>query len=85
MLPIQSPKRNFGGSRLKFTGEQLMYSYPDGAASVLRVVEAQDGTIVTEQPSSPRVERTSYTSDATGRLLLYFNGRRSLWIRSSYI
>jgi hypothetical protein len=37
---------------------------------------------VSNQPSSPQEERTAFTFDAQGQLVLTFNGQRTLYRRS---
>jgi hypothetical protein len=41
----------------------------------------EGGTLVTDQPSSPRQERTAYSIGSDGKLTLWFGSRRSVYIR----
>jgi hypothetical protein len=39
------------------------------------------GILVTDQPSSPRQERTAYSIGPDGKLTLWFGGQRSVYVR----
>jgi len=46
---------------------------------------ASDCMIESTQPSAPRTERTAYSFDDTGRLLLVRDGLASCFVRAPYI
>lgn len=62
----------FGRARMRVEGGRLTYQFEDGAASILTILSFSDGVLVTDQPSSPRVEETRYRVDAEGRLVFSF-------------
>jgi hypothetical protein len=54
---------------------------PDKDQKILLRYEAEDGMITTDQPSQPKIEKTSYAVTSDGRLTLWFGGQRSVYIR----
>jgi hypothetical protein len=62
---------------------QLVYSVLSGDRwHIMRLVYAVDGDmIVTDQPSSPRKERTRFALEADGTLMLDLGGQRSWYKR----
>jgi hypothetical protein len=43
-----------------------------------------DGVLITNQPSAPREERTTYSIDADGKLTLWYQGRPNGFIRADH-
>lgn len=46
--------------------------------------QVEDGVLITNQPSAPREERTTYSIDAAGTLTLWYPGRPVVYIRGDH-
>src|SRR5262245_12438977 len=75
----------FGRVELEFTADcRLVYTIDEGnrRQKIFLTYQAENGVIMTNQPSSPREERTAYTITAEGRLVLDYGGRRCTYVRA---
>lgn len=76
--------REFGRATLEFEGDgQLTYTvHADGKdQKMFLTFRVKGGLLVTDQPSSPREERTPFTIGPDGKLTLWFGGQRSVYVR----
>jgi len=76
--------REFGRATLDFEGDgQLTYTvHAEGKDQMMFLTfRVEGGTLVTDQPSSPREERTPFSIDPNGKLTLWFGGQRSVYVR----
>jgi hypothetical protein len=44
--------------------------------------QVEGGVIISTQPSAPREERTPYSIDPDGKLTLWFQGKRAVYVRA---
>jgi hypothetical protein len=80
-----SGQRAFGRVTLEFGHDgRLVYTIhgDEKDEKMLLTYSVDQGYLVTDQPSSPREERTAYSLREDGRLELNFGGKTSLYIRS---
>ncbi len=76
--------REFGRATLEFEEDgQLTYTvHAEGKdQKMFLTFRVEGGTLITDQPSSPREERTAYSIGADGKLILWFGGQRSVYVR----
>lgn len=76
--------REFGRATLDFEPDgQLTHTvHADGKDQKMFLsFRIQGGTLITDQPSSPREERTAYSLGSDGKLTLWFRGQRSVYVR----
>ena len=76
--------RDFGRATLEFEKDgQLTYTaHADGKdQKIFLTFRVEDGTLVTNQPSSPREERTAYSIGSDGKLSLSLQGQHSVYVR----
>ena len=86
----QGGVQEFGHATLEFEEDgQLTYTVhaegKDRKRILFSVFRVEGDTLVTNQPSSPREERTAYSFDPGGRLTLWFGGQRSVYVRGDQI
>lgn len=73
----QRALKEFGDVSLEFAADgKLKYTIAAGdkAQIMLMTYVVEDGVIVTDQPSAPRVERTNFSISSDGVLTLAFGG-----------
>jgi hypothetical protein len=78
--------RELGRATIEFTEDgRLIYVIhgEEKDQKMFLTYSADDGVLVTDQPSEPREERTAYSITSDGRLTLSFGGRRSVYIRGA--
>src|SRR6266545_157538 len=78
--------RKYGHTSIAFGQDgKLIYAVPLGERHQIILLEySADGRIITtNQPSSPREERTSYEFTLEGHLVLHFGGVRSCFTKVS--
>lgn len=76
--------REFGRTTLEFEEDgQLTYTvHAEGKDQKMFLsFRVEGGTLITDQPSSPREERTAYSVGPDGKLTLWFGGQRSVYVR----
>jgi hypothetical protein len=76
--------REFGRVTLDFQPDgQLTYTaHAEGKdQNIFLTFRIDDGILVTNQPTAPREERTAYSVTPDGKLVLWFGGQRSVYIR----
>jgi len=74
----------YGQVGLEFRPDgQLLYSARAGGVlqQVLLVFHLEEGFVVTDQPSAPKVVRTRYAFSPEGGLMLAFGGKESWYVR----
>lgn len=50
---------------------------------IILTYRVEDGFLITNQPSEPREERTSFTLTSDGKLVLDYGGSKSLYVRET--
>lgn len=73
----ESAVREFGNVTLQFSDDgKLRYTIDAGDKSQIMLMTylVEDGVLVTDQPSAPRVERTNFSISPEGVLTLGFGG-----------
>jgi hypothetical protein len=78
--------RNYGLVSLDFSSQgTLVYAiHLDGKRELVFLTYRVEGDeLVTDQPSSPKQERTRFNIDLDGRLALLYTGRHSIFVRDS--
>ena len=81
----QEGVREFGRATLEFEEDgQLTYTvHATGKdQKMFLTFRVESGVLVTNQPSSPREERTAYSISPKGQLTLWFGGHRSIYVRA---
>jgi len=76
--------QELGRATLEFEDDgQLTYTLhaKESEQKMFLTFRVDGETLVTDQPSSPREERTAYSIGADGRLTLWFGGQRSVYVR----
>lgn len=76
--------REFGRATLEFEEDgQLTYTaHAHGKdQKIFLTFRVEDGALVTNQPSSPREERTAYSISPDGKLSLWLQGQHSVYVR----
>ena len=76
--------RELGRATLDFEDDgQLTYTVhaKDRDQKMFLTFRVEGKTLVTDQPSSPREERTAYSIGPDGKLTLWFGGQRSVYLR----
>jgi hypothetical protein len=76
----------YGQVSIEFTDRgEVSYTIhgPDKDQIILLNYRVEGDVLVTDQPSEPRQERTRFFLDSAGRLLLFFGGRKSSYIRET--
>ncbi len=74
----------FGRATIEFEPDgQLTYTvHTEGKdQKMFLTFRVDNGVLVTNQPSAPREERTAYTVTSDGKLVLWFGGQRSIYVR----
>lgn len=78
--------REFGPVTLEFEEDgHLTYTVHTRAKDqkIFLTFRVEGGTLVTDQPSSPRQERTAYSIGPDGKLTLWFGGQRGVYLREA--
>ena len=78
--------QKYGRVTLEFTKDgRLLYTIhsPGKEEVILLTYFVQDDVIVTNQPSSPREERTRYLLESDDRLVLFYGSYQSSYVRES--
>ena len=76
--------REFGRTTLDFAADgQLTYTVraDQKDQKMFLSFRLEGGTLITDQRSSPREERTAYSIGSDGKLTLWFGGQRSVYVR----
>jgi len=76
--------REFGRATLDFQSDgRLTYTthLPGKDQKMFLTFRVDRGVLVTNQPSAPREDRTAYSFTADGKLVLWFGGQRSIYVR----
>jgi hypothetical protein len=76
--------QEFGRVTLEFDEEgQLTYTaHARGKdQTIFLTFRVEDGSLVTNQPSSPRQERTAFSIGPDGKLTRWFGGQRGVYLR----
>ena len=83
--PEDAPSlEHYGSVTLTFTREgQLIYTiHGEGKDEIMMLsYRVENQTLVTDQPSNPREERTAFTVTPEGKLLLLYEGLPCRYIR----
>ncbi len=77
--------REYGQVSLRFTPSgELLYTIhgPDKDEVIILTYQVKRGVLVTDQPSTPRRDRTRYELTPDGKLVLYYGGSRTSYIRA---
>jgi hypothetical protein len=80
--------REYGRVSLRFTNDgRLIHTIHDSASDqkLLLSYRVEGDTLVTNQPSAPREERTPFLLTPDGRLILSFGGVQSTYVRADPI
>lgn len=76
--------QEYGNISLEFksTGELIYIVYLNNKEQkIYMTYKIVDNLLITNQPSSPQVEQTNYVLQADGKLVLYFDGVKSVYIK----
>ena len=75
----------FGQTTIEFDEDgKLTYTVhePGTDQKMFLIFRVEGQTLITNQPSSPREERTIYAIGQDGKLTLWFGGKRAVYVRS---
>jgi hypothetical protein len=68
----------------KSNGELVYNTYSEGKVQkTFLVYKIKENLIITDQPSSPKLEETEFRILSNGKLQLYFNQEESTFIKAS--
>jgi len=76
--------REYGNISIEFkdTGELIYIIHLESKEQKIYMTYKIEGNLlITNQPSSPQIEQTEYRIQPDGKLALYFNGLKSVYIR----
>ena len=75
--------KEFGSVTLDFDSDgSLTYTIHESKdQKIFMSCRVERGMLISTQPSAPREERTAYSIGADGKLTLWFQGRRAVYVR----
>ena len=78
--------REYGSVSLNFTADgRLIYTIRSEGKDqiVLLTYRVENQTLVTDQPSEPGEERTAFSLTPEGKLIMFYEGHQSIYVRES--